>query len=90
MSISLNIKKCIFVTPFGTFFEHIIFKEGLLVDPIKIVVILGLEEPTKQSEVCICFGKNGYYRKFIKGYANIVAPVEEFLKAKRKFNWGDA
>jgi hypothetical protein len=37
--ISLNIKKCIFKTPFGILLGHIVCKQGFLVDPTKIEVI---------------------------------------------------
>jgi hypothetical protein len=43
--ISLNIKKCIFKTPFGILLGHIVCKQGLLVDPAKIVVIVNLPPP---------------------------------------------
>ncbi|KAH9298840.1 hypothetical protein KI387_030522, partial [Taxus chinensis] len=51
LSISLNIKKYIFATPFGILLGHIICKEGLLVDPAKVTIILGLIALTSQSEV---------------------------------------
>jgi hypothetical protein len=35
--ISLNIKKCIFSTPFGILLGHVVCKQGLLVDPIKLL-----------------------------------------------------
>jgi hypothetical protein len=44
--ISLNLKKCIFCAPFGILLGHVVCKQGLLVDPSKIVVILDLEPPT--------------------------------------------
>jgi hypothetical protein len=40
--ISLNIKECIFGTPFGILLGHIVCKQGLLVDPTKIAVIVNL------------------------------------------------
>jgi hypothetical protein len=43
--ISLNIKKCIFGTPFGILLGHIVCKQGLLVDPAKIAVIVNLPAP---------------------------------------------
>jgi hypothetical protein len=43
--ISLNIKKCIFGTPFGILLGHIVCKKGLLVDPSKIAVIVNLTPP---------------------------------------------
>ena len=43
--ISLTIKKCIFGTPFGIFLAHIVCKQGLLVDPSKIAMIVNLPPP---------------------------------------------
>ena len=44
--ILLKLKKCIFCTPFGILLGHVVCKQGLLVDPTKIAVILELEPPT--------------------------------------------
>jgi hypothetical protein len=41
--IYLNLKKCIFFTPFGIMLGHVVSKQGLLVDLAKIIVILDLE-----------------------------------------------
>jgi hypothetical protein len=43
--ISLNIKKFIFGTPFGILLGHIVCRQGLLVNPAKIVVIVNLTPP---------------------------------------------
>jgi len=40
--ISLNIKKCIFGIPFGILLGHIVWKQGILVDPAKVNVIVNL------------------------------------------------
>jgi hypothetical protein len=67
--ISLNIKKCIFRTPFGILLGHIVCKQGLLVDPAKIAVIVNLPPPKIVCQLRATLGHTGYYRKFIKGYA---------------------
>ena len=38
--ISLNLKKCIFFMPFGILLGHIVCKQGLMVDPVKIAIIV--------------------------------------------------
>ena len=38
--ISLNLKKCIFCAPFGILLGHIVCKQGLMVDPVKIAIIV--------------------------------------------------
>jgi hypothetical protein len=43
--ISLNIKKCIFGTPFGILLGHIVCKQGLIVDLANIAVIVNLPPP---------------------------------------------
>ena len=44
--VSLNLKKCIFYAPFGILLGHVVCKQGLLVDPTKIVVIVDFPPPT--------------------------------------------
>jgi hypothetical protein len=44
--IALNLKKCIFFSPFGVLLGHIVCKQGLLVDLSKIAIIVDLPPPT--------------------------------------------
>jgi hypothetical protein len=67
--ISLNLKKCIFCVSFGILLGHVVCKQGLLVDPVKIVVIVDLPPPTSVRQLRAMLGHTGYYKKFIKGYA---------------------
>jgi hypothetical protein len=54
--ISLNIKKCIFKTPFGILLGHIVCKQGLLVDPAKIEVIVNLPPPKTVCQLRVTLG----------------------------------
>ena len=85
--IALNSKKCIFCAPFGTLLGHIICKEGLLVDPAKIALILSLPPPINVKMLPATLGHTGYYRKFIRGYSAITAPMEKLLKKDAAFEW---
>jgi len=62
LQISLNLKKCMFVVPFGTLLEHIIYKEGLIVDPLKVRLIFTLQPPKTTLEVKTFLGYIGYNR----------------------------
>ena len=67
--ISLNLKKCIFCVPFGILLDHILCRQGLMVDPAKIAIIVNLPPPNSDKKLRRTLGHTGYYRKFIKGYA---------------------
>jgi len=43
--IMLNLKKCIFYVLFEISLGHVVCKQRLMVDPVKIVVIVNLEAP---------------------------------------------
>jgi hypothetical protein len=87
--IDLNLKKCIFFSPFIVLLGHIVCKQGLLVDPSKIAIIVDLPPPTSVKQLHTTLGHTGYYRKFIKGYAQITTPMEKFLKKDCQFGWTD-
>jgi hypothetical protein len=66
--ISLNINKCIFSAPFGILLGNVVCKQGMLVDPTKIDVIVNLQPPKSVCQLRATLGHTGYYRKFIKSY----------------------
>jgi len=78
--ISLNLKKCIFCVLCGILLGNIVCKHGLLVDHAKITVIVDLLAPKTVRQLRMMLGHTGYYRNFIKGYAQITAPMEKLLK----------
>jgi len=51
-----------------------------MVDPTKIIVIINLEPPKNVNQLCVMLGHTRYYRKFIKAYVQIIAPMEKLLK----------
>lgn len=78
--ISLNLKKCIFCVPYGIMLGHVVCKKGLMVDPVKIAVIVNLEALKNVKKLHAMLGHTGYYKKFIKYYAQITTPMEKLLK----------
>jgi len=60
-----------------------------MVDAPKIVVILNLEEPRSVKQLRTTLGHTGYYRKFIKSYAQIIALMEKLLKKDVRYCWND-
>ena len=85
----LNIKKCLFCVPLGILLGHVVCRQGLMVDPMKITVIINLEAPRNVKQLRETLGHTGYYRKFIKSYSQIIAPMEKLLKKDATFCWND-
>jgi hypothetical protein len=87
--ISLNIKNFIFGTPFGILLGHIVCKQGVLVDPAKIAMIVNLPPPKLVHQLGETLGHTCYYMKFIKGYAQIIVAMEKLLRKDSKFQWNE-
>jgi hypothetical protein len=83
----LNLKKCNLFSPFGVLLGHIVCKKGLLADPSNIAIIVDLPPPTLVKQLCIALCHIGYYKKFIKGYAQITMPMEKLLRKDCHFSW---
>jgi hypothetical protein len=71
LQISLNLRKCIFCVPFGNLLGHIVCREGVLVDPAKVAVILNMPPPTTVKQLQTTLGHTGYYHRFIRNYTSI-------------------
>jgi hypothetical protein len=56
-------------------------------DPLKIKEIEDWEESRIVHEVRSFLGLDNYYHKFVEGYSNILAPLRDFLKNKKLWNW---
>jgi hypothetical protein len=60
------------------------------VDPAKIIAIVNLSAPKKVRQLRATLRHTGYYRKFIKVYAQITTPMEKLLRKDTKYQWNDA
>ncbi len=70
LQIPLNIKKCMFFSPFGVLLGHVICKHGLLANLAMISIIVNLEVPTVVRKLCVTLRNINYYQTFLKGYAH--------------------
>lgn len=65
---------------------HIISQQGVAVDSNKIKSIIDWHFPKNITGLRVFFGLTGYYRKFIRGYGIVAAPLTALLK-KNSFSW---
>ena len=87
-------KECLFARlskySFGSreidYLGHTISVAGIAMDKAKVETVLDWPTSTNLKQLREFLGLTGYYRRFIKGYASITAPLTELLK-KDAFKW---
>ncbi len=64
-------------------------EKGIATDPAKVEKICNLCTPKDKSGIRSILGLGNYYKRFIKIYCVITAPLQELLKKSVHFRWGD-
>ncbi|KAL4290327.1 hypothetical protein GQ457_14G018800 [Hibiscus cannabinus] len=82
--------KCAFGQTQIDYLGHVVSREGLAVDPAKVEAIRAWPLPTTVKGVRGFLGIAGYYRKFIKGFATIAAPLSNLLCKGDVFQWSES
>lgn len=67
---------------------HIINQRGIQINPKEIEAIQNWEQPQTVTQVQSVIGLWNYYRRFIKSYATIAAPLTNLTKKGTKFERG--
>ena len=81
----LNWEKCHFMVQQGIFLGHIISKEVIEVDKVKVELIIKLRSPTIVKGVRQFLGHAGFYRTFIKDFSKLSKPLYELMGKDAKF-----
>jgi hypothetical protein len=87
----IEIEKCVFDAKEVPFLGFLVSGTGLRTDPEKAKAIVDWPRPASVKEVQQLLGLWNFYRRFIPGYAAIVAPITDLLKGKSKeIRWLEA
>lgn len=85
--------KCVIAVTKIEFLSHIITAAGMEPSPDKIQAVLDIPSPKTLTQANRFIGKIGYYRKFVKDFANIAAPIHKVTNKtgsrKSEFFWAE-
>ena len=64
-------------------------KDGIQMDPKKIAAVTEWPRPTTVMEIRNFLGLASYYKRFVKDFSKIAAPLTRLTHKNIKFNWTD-
>jgi transposase InsO family protein len=80
-------EKCHFAMKSVKYLGHVITKDGIAINKEKTKVVESFPRPKSAHDIRAFQGLCNFYRKFIKDYAHIAAPLNNLLRKDTKFVW---
>uniref|UniRef100_A0A8C7X743 Gypsy retrotransposon integrase-like protein 1 n=1 Tax=Oryzias sinensis TaxID=183150 RepID=A0A8C7X743_9TELE len=80
-------EKCQFHTPVIPFLGYIFEAGGIRPDPAKIEAVSSWEPPTTRKKLQQFLGFANFYRRFIRNYSAIAAPLTQLTSTTRSYQW---
>jgi len=79
-SLFAKLSKCSFGQTQSDYLGHVVSRDGVKVDETKIQTIKQWVIPTSIKQLRAFLGLTSYYRKFIRNFAMLAAPLNDLLK----------
>ena len=83
--LKLQPHKCQFLQPEVQILGHLVSADGIFPDPAKTSQVKQWPTPTSVKETQQFLGLASYYRRFIKNFAMIAAPLHKLSEKKAQF-----
>uniref|UniRef100_A0A8L0DMZ4 Gypsy retrotransposon integrase-like protein 1 n=1 Tax=Oncorhynchus mykiss TaxID=8022 RepID=A0A8L0DMZ4_ONCMY len=80
-------EKCSFHAPSVTFLGSVISAEGIKMDPAKVQAVIDWPVPRSRVELQRFLGFANFYRRFIRNFGQVAAPLTALTSVKTCFKW---
>ena len=88
-NLQLSTKKCHLFQKEVKYLGHLVSENGVTVDPDKIRAVQEWPQPKDKHEIRSFLGLCTYYRRFVRGFADIAKPLTKLTEEQRDFKWDD-
>ena len=89
-NLKLSPKKCLLFRSEVPFLGHIVSRDGVRTDPIKTTAVAEWPVPANVTELRSFLGFCTYYRRFVRDFSKLAAPLHDLTKAGVPFKWNSA
>lgn len=83
-NLTVNLSKCHFFKTSLKYLGFVVDRQGLRTDPDKVSVMVNYPRPSTSTEIKRFIGMCSWYRRFIKDFSTLMAPINCLLKGKKK------
>ena len=88
VGLKIKLSKCTFLQREVEYLGHIVTEKGIGPDPKKLLSIKNYPTPKNSDELRSFLGLAGYYRKFVRNYADKAHSLTQLTKKDSDWNWG--
>ncbi|KAI0992795.1 hypothetical protein K3495_g15389, partial [Podosphaera aphanis] len=85
--LQLDIKKCSFEAEEVKYLGLIISRQGIKMDPSKVECVRSWKTPKCVKDIQAFLGFANFYRRFIKGFSRVAAPLTSLTKKDNPWVW---
>ena len=86
--LTLNLSKCQWFQPSVTFLGHVVSKDGLRADPVKLEKVRQWPTPRSVKELMSFLGLATYFRRYLRNFSALAGPLFRLTnKDLKQFDW---